>query len=97
MTGEPRRNAGNEDYHLLHVKNFLDCMDSRERPHSDVEIGHNSMIACHLGNIAFRTGRRVQWDVDGERVLNDADQQKLVMKEYRAPWSLKSFAKSGSM
>jgi predicted dehydrogenase len=96
MTGEPRRSAGNEDYHLLHVKNFLECMDSRQPPHSDVEIGHNSMIACHLGNIAFRTGRRVKWDVDGERVIDDAEQQKLVMKEYRAPWSLKPFVKSPS-
>jgi predicted dehydrogenase len=94
MAGEPRRGAGSEDYHLLHVKNFLECMDSRHRPHSDVEIGHNSMIACHLGNIAFRTGRRVQWDVEGERVVGDADQQKLVMKEYRAPWSLQPFVKS---
>jgi len=96
MAGEPRKSAGNQDYHLLHVKNFLDCMDSRQKPHSDVEIGHNSMIACHLGNIAFRSGRRVQWDVDAERVVNDADQQKLVMKDYRAPWSLKPFVKGAA-
>lgn len=88
MTGEPRRAAGGEDYHLLHVKNFLDCMDSRKRPNSDVEIGHNSMIACHLGNIAFRSGRRVQWDVATERVVNDAEQQAMVLKPYRQPWSL---------
>jgi hypothetical protein len=48
------------------------------------------MIACHLGNIAFRVGRRVQWDVAGERVVGDAEAQKLVMKPYRAPWSLPS-------
>jgi predicted dehydrogenase len=94
MAGEPRRGAGNEDYHLKHVQDFLDCMDSRKRPRSDVEIGHNSMIACHLGNIAFRTGRRVAWDVEKEQVTGDAEQQALVMKEYRAPWSLKPFTKS---
>jgi predicted dehydrogenase len=94
MAGEPRRAGGNEDYHLLHVKDFLDCMDTRKRPRADVEIGHNSMIACHLGNIAFRSGRRVAWDVEKEQVIGDADQQALVMKEYRAPWSLKSYAKS---
>lgn len=92
MAGEPRRAAGGEDYHLAHVKDFLECMDSRKRPRSDVEIGHNSMIACHLGNIAFRTGRRVQWDVERERVVNDTDQQALVMKAYRKPWSLTEFA-----
>jgi len=86
--GEPRRGSGGVDYHQLHVKNFLECMDSRERPRSDVEIGHNSMIACHLGNIAFRTKRRVQWDVDGEKVVGDAEAQALVTKPYRAPWRL---------
>ena len=63
-------------------------MDSRERPRSDVEIGHDSMIACHLGNIAFRTKRRVQWDVEGEKVVGDAEAQALVTKPYRAPWRL---------
>ena len=76
------------DYHQLHVKNFLECMDSRERPRSDVEIGHNSMISCHLGNIAFRTKRRVQWDVDAEKVVGDPEAQALVTKAYRAPWKL---------
>jgi predicted dehydrogenase len=94
MAGEPRRSAGSEDYHLKHVQDFLECMDSRKRPRSDVEVGHNSMIACHLGNIAYRTGRRVAWDVDKELVTGDAEQQALVLKEYRAPWSLKPFTKS---
>jgi predicted dehydrogenase len=88
MAGEPRRGGGGEDMHFLHVKNFLECVESRQRPKSDIEIGHNSMIACHLGNIAFRTGRRINWDVENERILGDADAQKYVMKEYRAPWKL---------
>ena len=84
----PRQGGGNIDGHFLHVKNFVDCLDSRKKPNSDVEIGHNSMIACHLGNIAFRTGKTVRWDVEKERVINDAEAQKLVTKEYRAPWKL---------
>jgi predicted dehydrogenase len=88
MPGIPRQSAGNQDYHLLHVQNFVDCMRSRKQPRSDVEIGHNSMIACHLGNIAYRLGRQVKWDVDGERFVDDAEAQKYVMKPYRAPWKL---------
>jgi predicted dehydrogenase len=88
MAGLPRQNAGNEDYHLTHVKNFVDCMRTRERPHSDVEIGHNSMIACHLGNMAYRLGRRVKWDVENERVIDDAEAQTYVTRGYRAPWKL---------
>ncbi len=87
-TGVPRQGAGNQDYHFQHVKNFIDCVQSRKRPNSDVEIGHNSMIACHLGNIAFRLGRQVKWDVEKERVIGDTEAQQYVMREYRSPWKL---------
>ncbi|MBM3803295.1 MAG: Gfo/Idh/MocA family oxidoreductase [Acidimicrobiia bacterium] len=87
--GVPRRPSSG-DFHLLHVQNFFDCMRSRKRPNSDVEIGHNSMIACHLGNIAQRLGRQVKWDVDKERIVGDKDAQSHVMREYRAPWKLVS-------
>ena len=91
MAGEPRRGSGGRDYHQGHVQNFLECMDSRKAPRSDVEIGHNSMIACHLANMAFRLKRRVNWDVDAERVVDDPEAQAMVMAPYREPWSLKPY------
>jgi len=63
-------------------------MRSRKRPNSDVEIGHNSMIACHLGNIAFRLGRQVKWDVDAERIVDDSNAHKFIVGSHRAPWTL---------
>jgi predicted dehydrogenase len=88
MAGVPRRGTGRADSHLEHVRDFLTCMDSRERPRSDVEVGHNSMIACHLGNIAFRVGRRVAWDVNTETIVGDEEAGRLLSKPYRAPWLL---------
>jgi predicted dehydrogenase len=88
MAGVPRQSAGTQDYHLAHVQNFVDCMRSRKRPRSDVDIGHDSMIACHLGNIAYRLGRYVKWDVEKEKTIGDSEAQKLVSKEYRKPWKL---------
>jgi predicted dehydrogenase len=88
MMGEPRRGGGGQNMNEAHMRDFLECVDSRKRPNSDVEIGHNSMIACHLANIAFRTGRRVTWDAAGEQVVGDAEAQKLVTKAYRGPWTL---------
>ena len=90
MAGAPRRGAGNRDYHQAHVQNFLECMDSRAQPRSDVQIGHDSMIACHLANIAFRLRRRVNWDVAGERMVDDPEAQRMVMAEYREPWTLQN-------
>jgi predicted dehydrogenase len=86
--GVPRYNAPNTDYHATHCQNFIDCMRSRKRPNSDVEIGHNSMIACHLANMAQRLGKLVRWDVEKEMVIGDAEAQKMVSREYRAPWQL---------
>jgi predicted dehydrogenase len=88
MAGLPRMSAGSADYHLYHVQNFFDCMRSRQRPNSDVEIGHNSMIACHLANISQRLGREIKWDVEKERMIDDAEAQKEVTRAYRAPWKL---------
>ena len=86
--GKPRHNIKTYTYQLMHVENFVDCMRSRERPNADVEIGHNSMIACHLGNIAFRVGRRVEWDPEREKVVGDREAARLVKQEYRSPWKL---------
>jgi predicted dehydrogenase len=88
MKGEPRRGSSGPNMNQAHMRDFLDCIESRKRPNSDVEIGHNSMIACHLANIAFRTGRRVAWDAAREQVVGDPEAQKLVTKPYRGPWTL---------
>jgi predicted dehydrogenase len=93
MVGEPRRGSSG-DMNQAHMRDFLDCIETRKRPASDVEIGHNSMIACHLANIAFRTGRVIHWDAATEQVKGDAEAQKYVLKPYRAPWALPQIATS---
>jgi predicted dehydrogenase len=85
--GLPRQRA-REDFHLRHIENFIDCMRSRKQPNSDVEIGHTSMIACHLGNIAQRLGRQVNWDLEKEKVIGDDEAQAHTAPKYRAPWRL---------
>jgi len=71
-----------------HVRNFLDCVKSRERPICDIEIAHRSTTACHLGNIALLTGRKITWDREKERITNDEAANRLLIKPYRAPWHL---------
>ena len=52
-----------------HVKNFLDCMESRERPNGDVLVGHRSAQACHLGTLAYLQKRRLDFDPVREEIL----------------------------
>lgn len=82
------RQTGPGDYHFTHVKNFVECMKSRKAPTAEVEIGHKSVIACHLANLAVRLQRYVKWDAKSEKIVGDPEAQALVGREYRAPWKL---------
>lgn len=85
--GVLRQSAGTEDYHLLHVQNFIDCMRSRKRPNSDVEIGHNSMVATS-GILPSVLGAKSSGMLSKERMVSDPEAQNYVSREYRAPWKL---------
>ncbi len=45
-----------------HMQNFFDCIRSRKAPVADAEIGHRSVSVCHLGVLALRLGRKLNWD-----------------------------------
>jgi predicted dehydrogenase len=70
-----------------HHKNFLDCIKSRELPICDVEIGHRTATACHLGNIVARLGRKITWDAKAEQIVGDDEAQAMTQRPYRAPWA----------
>ena len=73
-----------------HMANFLEGVRTRRRPICDVEIGHRSANVCHIGAIALRLGRPVQWDPANEQFVGtDADKANaMVAREYRSPWKL---------
>lgn len=48
-----------------HVKNFLECIRSRQEPTATVEIGARAVAAPHLANIAYRRGTSVKLANDG--------------------------------
>ncbi len=72
----------------LHIRNFLDCVKSRQRPNADVEIGHKTAVFCHLGNIATRLGRTLRWNQSSESFVADGEADKLLERPYRSPWTL---------
>ncbi len=72
-----------------HVGNLLECMKTRKLPTSDIEIGHRSSSACLLANVSLRSKERLEWDVRNERLNKGGPAaQKLLGREYRAPWKL---------
>jgi len=73
-----------------HIQNFLDCVHSRNKPNADIEIGHLSTRLCHLGNIAYRVGRKLTFDGAREAFVNDPEADKLLGREYSARFEMPS-------
>ena len=71
-----------------HLKNFLDCIKEGKRPNADIEEGHKSTRLCHLGNIAYRTGRALRFDAARETLVGDPEAARLLGRSYRAPFVL---------
>jgi predicted dehydrogenase len=75
----------------VHQRNFIDCIKKSSgttvcRPNADIEIGHKSTRLCHLGNIAFRTGRAIRFDAQTETCLDDAEANRLLGRSYHKPF-----------
>ncbi|MBI5387266.1 MAG: Gfo/Idh/MocA family oxidoreductase [Verrucomicrobia bacterium] len=85
---EAKKFPGGADPRPAHVRNFLDCVKSRQQPVENLEVGHHVSTVAHLGNLALRTGRKLVWDHQAERVVNDAEADRLVGVAYRGPWKL---------
>jgi predicted dehydrogenase len=71
-----------------HVRNYLDCVKSRQDPIAHAEIGHRTSTVCHLGNIAMRLQRKIQWDPTQEVIVGDEEAGRMLGRPMRAPWTL---------
>jgi len=69
-----------------HMKNFLECVESRKKPVSDIEQGYMSTSACILANLSMQLGRSLTWDHAKGQVVGDAEANRLLRRPYRAPW-----------
>jgi predicted dehydrogenase len=53
----------NDDPHTTaHARNFLDCIKSRQKPVSNLEVGFYATLPTILGVMAVREGRAIKWD-----------------------------------
>jgi predicted dehydrogenase len=70
----------------LHMRNFLDCIQSGSRPVADIEEGHISTASCILANLSMHTGRPLTYDPKQRIVVGDKEATALLQRPYRAPW-----------
>ncbi len=71
-----------------HIRNFLDCVESRKKPITNEEIGGRSAICCHLVNQAYYNHAVIHWKPKKMRFARDGGDPKWLTRDYRSPWSV---------
>jgi predicted dehydrogenase len=70
-----------------HKDNFLDCIQTRKKPNANVEVGHQSVLLCHLANISYRVGnKQLEFDPKTETFTNNDQANQYLGRTYREPW-----------
>jgi predicted dehydrogenase len=69
-----------------HVRNFLDCIKTRQQPISDLASGHRVSTLCHLANLSLRLGRSLAWDAEKDAIRGDEEASKFLERPYRTLW-----------
>lgn len=81
--------SGGKESHGEHVRNFIECVKSRNVPACPPEIARIAALHVHIPNIAGRTGESMLlWDDANNRFTNSEAANKLITPVYREPWSL---------
>jgi len=71
-----------------HHRDWLNSIRSRQRPVADVEIGARSVTVCHLGNLAYWNRRKLTWDPQAWRFVDDEEANQWLDRPRRDPWQL---------
>ena len=62
-------NTGGDPLTSAHMRNWMECVRSRQQPNAPVEAGYNHSIACIMTNAAVRTGAKATFDAATQQVL----------------------------
>jgi hypothetical protein len=62
-------NYQNDPDTLAHIREFLNCMNTRKRPSADVEVGYYSTLPTLLAIHAIREGRSFKYDAAAHKAV----------------------------
>lgn len=75
-----------------HHGNWLESIVSRKEPIAPVEIGHRSCSACLLHHAAMKLNRKLNWNPDTEKFVNDPEADKLLSRPQRKAYAIATAA-----
>ncbi len=76
------------EYMACHIRNFLEGVRSRKLTVSHPEVAHRAHTIAHCANISLRLGRKVQWNPEVERFVDDEDANNMLSRPMRVPWGI---------
>jgi predicted dehydrogenase len=81
----PGGSGGGDQFHFA---NFVKAVKARDPKllNADIEEGHVSSAYCHLGNIAYRLGRKLHINPSSESFVSDSEADAMLTRDYRAPY-----------
>jgi predicted dehydrogenase len=72
-----------------HLREFVDAIKSRNLETTcNIRYGHHLNKYGLLSNISYRTGARLTWDDERERIAGDNKLNEHLTRQYRRPWGL---------
>lgn len=72
-----------------HMRNWLDCIRTRQQPRSNLASMAQTTIVCHLANASYLAGESVVWDKTRMDIVGRAGKDtQSYRREYRKPWKL---------
>lgn len=71
-----------------HYRNFINAIIAHDQKvaKADIREGFYSCALIHLGNIAYRLGRSLDFDPDNMKFVNDPEADAMLTREYREPF-----------
>ena len=70
---------------MNHMRNFLDCVKSRQLPVANAEVMHRSMSTVHAANICMWLKRDMKYDPVKEEFIGDVEANRLRSRAMREP------------
>jgi len=74
----------------LHTQNFVEAIKKNDPSmlNTHIKSGSVAAINAHMGNIAYKTGRKVYWDAEAGMFKNDDEANTMIKANYHNGWAV---------
>ena len=73
---------------IKHVRNFIDCVKTREKPVCNSTVARYGHVAGHAAAISWKLGRKLSFNPETESFIKDPEADRMRSRARRAPWNV---------